>query len=463
MQITKAMPEHTTPPFFAEIQQQELARLFGRFIWARLLFVPPLFALLAWFVFTDPAPWRWIIACIVGGILTLFFLHEVFRFNKKGLSRFALEFNLAAAVIAHMTIVSVTGGIESPLIYAIIPIAIVINIFITTPTVYFLVALQVIGLWLLAIIAIFELVPDFNPVILGGGARAGHTNIHIWTATLILSLMVTGGMFIGRNARRIFNHMIHNAFAAHKELFCTHNERAKELIALSGEIAHELKNPLASVKGLSSLLADSINDIKGAERLAVLRREVDRMQTILEEFLNFSRPLVPLSLSDVDLLSLCYELATLYEGICQEHGITIEVQGNTINAQCDRRKVKQIIINLLQNAIEASSKGDKITLATTINDGACIHVIDTGHGFGDAHTQFGERLYDPGITTKAQGSGLGLTIARAVARQHGGILTLSTHQNGGCEAKLCLPINPILTSISPSLGEKHETPCVNCR
>src|SRR5581483_5526596 len=103
---------------------------------------------------------------------------------------------------------------------------------------------------------------------------------------------------------------------------------------------------LASVKGLAALVAKDV-DGRTAECIGVMRREIDRMQGILDEFLNFSRPLVPLAQEDVDVVALCADTAALHEGLATDRGVTIRVESSpAITARCDRRKVKQILVNL---------------------------------------------------------------------------------------------------------------------
>jgi two-component system, NtrC family, sensor histidine kinase HydH len=170
----------------------------------------------------------------------------------------------------------------------------------------------------------------------------------------------------------------------------------------------------------------------------VLRREVDRMQAILEEFLNFSRPLIPLNQRELELRELVDHVVDLHEGIAGERRVDLRARGRA-RVSCDPRKVEQILINVVQNALEVAPAGTavEIEVVDARPEQVRVHVRDQGPGLDET---LRERLFEPGVTGKREGSGLGLTIARALARQHGGELELDDRPGKtGCEATLRLP------------------------
>jgi signal transduction histidine kinase len=236
----------------------------------------------------------------------------------------------------------------------------------------------------------------------------------------------------------MYEQMMVRALHARDDVRRLHSEQLETLTTLSGEIAHELKTPLASIKGLTGLALMEIREPdRCAERLEVLGNEAARMQKILEEFLNFSRPLSPLVLQTVDALGLGGEVVGLFEGLARERRLLVRLSGQPAELRCDPRKIKQLLINLIQNAVEASSSGGEVDVVVEAREGdAAIRVLDRGHGLSGA---VAERVFQPGVTTKARGSGLGLTISRSIAEQHGGKLTLCPREGGGCVAELVVP------------------------
>jgi signal transduction histidine kinase len=421
-----------------DIERQELATLFGRMVGARVVVLPLVFALVLWLAWDEPSAWRrWVLAG-GWGAATGFVVLEWLRLRRCGFTPASLPRNLHFAQVTFLVMAAASGGVGSPVLYVGVVLSMMSALFLRPLPHYLALAVQLAAVWLFALVGARGLVPDFNLERFGGGAAVGAPATYLYAHaagfTLVV-VMVSGSV---RHLRRAFERILRRAMAAQGESLRAHAERAEELTALSGEIAHELKNPLASVKGLAGLLAQAVPEGKGAERLAVLRREVDRMQAILDEFLNYSRPLVPLALGQHDVAALCAEVAALHEGMAQERGVAVEAAAGEVLARCDPRKVKQVLINLVQNALDVAPAGTAVTLvaAPGPDDGAVVRVFDRGQGLD---RRLGERVFEAGVTTKASGSGLGLTIARSLARQHGGDLSLEPRDGGGTVAVLTLP------------------------
>jgi signal transduction histidine kinase len=434
-------PEMPSTPVQREIEREEMSRLFGHMALVRVLFLPVAIALVGWLLWIDPSHWRRAVLGAALVLLPFFIVAEWLRHRRRGLAPRTLQLNLALATVAQMVISFASGGIESPFLVAAIPIGIFTSISIRPPVQLLLPLFQIAGVWAMAAIGAAGAIPDFNLAAFGGGARVGADAAHVWADAASLSVVLVATQLMGRAFRKTFENILRRRLAAQQESLRAHQERAEELTALSGEIAHELKNPLASVKGLAGLLPQHLPDGKGAERLSVLRREVDRMQSILDEFLNFSRPLVPLALGESDVGALCRDVVALHEGMARERGVELSAQVGEVRVRCDPRKVKQVLINLVQNALDASRPGDEVALeaAPLAGGGGRVRVLDRGRGVDPA---LGESVFSPGVTTKASGSGLGLTIARSLARQHGGELALNGRPGGGTAAELTLPACP---------------------
>jgi two-component system sensor histidine kinase HydH len=445
----------TTPPGFEEIQRQEAGRLFGRMTRARLFLIPLFLCLFAWLIAIDRTPWRVALLAIALPAFATFIVFEFRRYRTHGLLPGAIDLNISFATGGVLLLIVASGGIDSPFLPILFLVATVTALFASPRLSTVLFTVQLAGIWAVAAEAALDLFPHMA---LGAfSAPRGNAGGRALPTALVFTVIVTVMRLASRAIRDSLDQMLARSVVAQQESLRVHAERAEELTALSAEIAHELKNPLASVKGLASLLSQHLPDGKGAERLAVLRREVDRMQATLDEFLNFSRPLVPLALGTCDLTALCREVAVLHEGMAQERGVTLEFPGDTVLARCDPRKVRQILMNLVQNAIDASPRGQGVELlAEEAADGATVlRVLDRGRG---VEPSLGESAFKPGVTTKESGFGLGLTIARALARQHGGDLSLHPRDGGGTAATVTLPGGMPL-SPAPAGGRRAERRC----
>ncbi len=422
-----------------QVAREEQARIFGHVAGGRVLgipiFVGALLAL-AWF---EPLTWRRVVLLVMATALPAFFLIELRRYRKLGFERRAIPRNLSLTALGQLTLTAATGGILSPFIYGVLPIAAMMGSFMERRHRLPLTTIQVVAVVSFAVLGAGQLLPGFAFPLLSHTEpqlAAGYYYAH---ATLLSIATVTLGQ-VSDVLSRVVGSAYARASDAQQELLVGHVERVHELTTLSAEIAHELKNPLASIKGLAGLLTQNVNDERGAERLKVLRREIDRMQGALEEFLNFSRPLVPLSLQRCDVQELASEVVALHEGLARQRGVRVSCGGSPVEASCDPRKVKQILINLVQNALDASPNGSALRVTTEVDDdSALVSVTDEGSGIDP---DLGD-VFEPGTTSKSGGAGIGLTIARALARQHGGELTLQPRATRGTRADLRLPIEPL--------------------
>lgn len=418
------------------LEDAALNRLLEGGIRLRLYLAPPVFlstiTLLAW----DAAPWRrWTVFLIVS-LAALRLGWEAVQSRRVALTRGRISSLLPVPAGIMTLVVVASGGVDSPLVVMMPLVAVFLSLFLS-PRAGFLFA--GFGSAVMLSVTLFqwaELNPEFIPLLFGGGSRLSNPAL-LFTRGGAILVALWWGAVVGWVMRRAFRSAIQAALDARDEVLHNQQESAKTLTTLAAEIAHELKNPLASVKGLAALV-DREAQGKDKERLTVLRREVDRMQEILESFLTFSRPLVPLAVAPVSLSALVQSVIDLHEGMAHERGVELRADAKDLSVAGDSRKLKQVLINLVQNALDVAPKGSAVDLVVRSEKaGGAVLVMDRGPGVTDA-----ERAFVPGVTSKEHGSGLGLTVSRLVARQHGGDVRLLPREGGGTVAELVLPGAP---------------------
>ncbi|MDD5305977.1 MAG: ATP-binding protein [Deltaproteobacteria bacterium] len=215
----------------------------------------------------------------------------------------------------------------------------------------------------------------------------------------------------------------------------------KERLATMGEmaaaLAHEIRNPLVSIGAtLETLGRDTENLGEAAAVLAVLAREVTRIDTILQDYLSLSVRRNTTA-ARVDLRELVADACRLVGGQGGHGGPAVDAQvDGGIEVFADYAGLRQVLVNLLRNAVEAAPAGSAVTCRVAVGEEHVeIGIEDLGRGL--AVTE--EECFQPFFTTKQNGTGLGLTVCQKIVEAHGGSVSLENRAQGGCRASVTLP------------------------
>jgi signal transduction histidine kinase len=240
------------------------------------------------------------------------------------------------------------------------------------------------------------------------------------------------------------------AFGSMTESLRTHidarirEERLVLLGKLAAGIAHEVRNPLEAIKGAATVLdGNGASDPKVRKFTRIIKDEVTDLNQFLEGFLEFARP-TPLRLEFVDLAGIADEVATLLEPLLDERRIRVSRQmaADLPAVQADGHQIKQVLMNLCLNAIQAMPDGGEIVLVGRQAEhehrpGVEFSVRDTGAGVAEAVRQ---HVFEPFITTKTGGSGLGLAVSRSIIERHAGRIWMESTPGEGSTFSVWLPL-----------------------
>ena len=235
------------------------------------------------------------------------------------------------------------------------------------------------------------------------------------------------------------------AASAGESMACLREERLadaeaqlRRLQSVGAKVAHELKNPLASIKGLCQLVARTPESERTQERLTVVASEISRMETILNEYLSFSRPLEDIKPEITDLRVLARDVLDVLDGRAVGAGVSLALEGAAPPVTGDPRRLKEALINLVANAIEATPAGGAVVLRVRRSGGSVqLEVQDSGRGIAPDDLP---RLGTSFFTTRPNGTGLGVVLAQGVIAQHGGSLTYASTVGKGTTATITLPL-----------------------
>jgi signal transduction histidine kinase len=222
-------------------------------------------------------------------------------------------------------------------------------------------------------------------------------------------------------------------------------ERMATVGRLSLRVAHEVRNPIAAIELNAEMLQDIVRGRPGPDMdeatglVSAIRDQVNTLDALSEEYLAFARFPKP-HFEDESINHLLEELAAFVRPVATRQGLTIHVATDPAvpMMEIDRALLRQAILNLVKNGMEALSRGGALTIESRCEgEAVTIAVSDTGAGIT---AEVAERLFEPFFTTKPQGTGLGLSITRQIIEEHGGELAWQNREGAGATFIIRLPI-----------------------
>lgn len=217
------------------------------------------------------------------------------------------------------------------------------------------------------------------------------------------------------------------------------SERFAAVGEAAAYVSHEIKNPLMVIGGMANQVERRLAaDPAAQEKLRIIQNEVKRLESFLGELRDFLRPIQP-SKEKIDLNQVICEVTALMEEAIQEKGIRLEarLQTDLPPVEADPNQIKQVLLNLVKNALEATEDQGAITVSSGAQDGQVwFSVQDTGKGMsGDVQ----EKIFHPFYTTKAKGTGLGLAVINKIVTDHHGAITVDSVPGSGSTFTVRLP------------------------
>ncbi|NOZ25417.1 MAG: PAS domain-containing protein [Nitrospirae bacterium] len=231
-------------------------------------------------------------------------------------------------------------------------------------------------------------------------------------------------------------------------------ERNKRLIAMGemmASIVHELRNPLCSIELYASMLYKELEGTPHESLAMGVSTGVRNLNNSLSNMLYFAKPRIPKN-TPCEIKRLADEALALIKPVIESRGITVEKRVPSVIINGDPGLLKQVILNLLLNAVQAMERGGVLGIySETDSREFQLHVSDTGYGIAAEHA---ERIFDPFFTTRDEGTGLGLSISLKIMQAHGGTIRAKSLPGSGSVFTLCFPEEFLLSNGSGDRSDR---------
>jgi signal transduction histidine kinase len=218
-------------------------------------------------------------------------------------------------------------------------------------------------------------------------------------------------------------------------------EKLSSLGEMAAVLAHEIRNPLGSIRGTAEILRDDYPPgSKKHEFIEIQIKETERLNNVVEDFLKMARQ-QPFDMKSCSITEELETIVKLTENVARERGIELRPEFRNrekLSAKGDGEKLRQAFLNIVNNGLQATQPGGTVSVDTRLT-GTAAEIIfkDTGTGIESGII---DRVFEPFFTTKADGTGLGLAVCRKIVEGHGGTLKIESEPGKGTTVVVSLPL-----------------------
>ncbi len=222
------------------------------------------------------------------------------------------------------------------------------------------------------------------------------------------------------------------------------SQRLASVGSLAAGIAHEIRNPLSSIKGFATFFKERYrNNPEDQKTAEIMVQEVERLNRVIGQLLEFAKPM-EMKKHWTSIEEVVGHTLKMIEGQAKTRNVAVrtDLPGHLGDIFIDRDKITQVLLNLYLNAMEAMDKGGTLTVAVLPHEGRMVRidVSDTGKGIDEKNLA---RIFDPYFTTRSSGTGLGLAIVHKIMESHNGELRVTSEPEKGTTVSIFLPVGPV--------------------
>ncbi|MCW5830799.1 MAG: hypothetical protein KIT79_15965 [Deltaproteobacteria bacterium] len=371
-------------------------------------------------------------AGVVVAVLTMGIIARYIYANAPDpLSMYAVvNFGMVIIIGLIAVLVHFSGGIWSFMVGSYFLVAVGCSVFVSFRNAIFLNAFSALSFYGVCMLEIYGVLPRHSfatSPFEGMQANARFAGAYAFSLFPFLTLVSYASWFFAQRLR-----------SAEDRLDAEQQERLAEIGMFSSVIAHEFKNPLGVIKGAVEVVMDDSDPATRTEMLGHVRQEVIRLDRMVRTLLDYSKP-QKLELEPVTVGDVIDEVLVFFDPPREKK---VQIRFHSADAgphrvRADVEKLKQVLLNLLSNAVEAAPPESSVQfILRRDRETAAIDVIDQGAGIPE---DVQAKLFQPFHTTKAKGTGLGLAISRRIVEAHGGTLTFVTRPGEGTTFTVRLP------------------------